>query len=139
MKRYKCHKIVEAAKIVAAERNAKGEPWRVVCDDHSTNLVASNAGITEEDKGYLVRYSDGYTSWSPTKAFEEGYSAIYEDVPGSSFAHLQLTTFDNQLLVVADYHPTVLLKQAKSKAYERGIYIAMFEGALSAIHDRYKD
>lgn len=26
------------------------------------------------DPGYYVRYVDGYESWSPTKAFDEGYS-----------------------------------------------------------------
>lgn len=28
----------------------------------------------EQGNGYLVRYKDGYMSWSPTKAFEEAYS-----------------------------------------------------------------
>jgi len=28
------------------------------------------------DMGYLVIYSDGYMSWSPTKAFEEGNTRI---------------------------------------------------------------
>ncbi len=27
-----------------------------------------------EDCGYLVVYTDGYRSWSPTTAFEEGYT-----------------------------------------------------------------
>ena len=27
----------------------------------------------EDEHGYLVQYPDGYTSWSPTKAFEEAY------------------------------------------------------------------
>ncbi|PYX85030.1 MAG: hypothetical protein DMG70_05000 [Acidobacteria bacterium] len=26
--------------------------------------------------GYLVQYEDGYLSWSPAKAFEEGYTRI---------------------------------------------------------------
>lgn len=28
------------------------------------------------DEGYLVRYSDGYISWSPKKQFEEAYSKV---------------------------------------------------------------
>lgn len=28
------------------------------------------------DEGYIVKYSDGYVSWSPKKAFEEAYSKI---------------------------------------------------------------
>ena len=27
----------------------------------------------EDEPGYLVKYPDGYTSWSPAKAFEEAY------------------------------------------------------------------
>ena len=26
--------------------------------------------------GYYLRYEDGYESWSPAKAFEDGYSLI---------------------------------------------------------------
>lgn len=29
-----------------------------------------------DDTGYYVRYADGYESWSPTKAFEEGYKPV---------------------------------------------------------------
>lgn len=29
-----------------------------------------------EDPGYWVRYEDGYTSWSPTEAFESGYTRV---------------------------------------------------------------
>lgn len=28
----------------------------------------------EDEPGYLVRYADGYTSWSPKKAFEDAYN-----------------------------------------------------------------
>lgn len=28
------------------------------------------------DEGYIVKYSDGYVSWSPKQAFEEAYSKI---------------------------------------------------------------
>ena len=30
-------------------------------------------GEDPEDEGYLVKYSDGYESWSPKKQFEEAY------------------------------------------------------------------
>ena len=29
-----------------------------------------------DDLGYLVRYPDGYVSWSPTGAFEDGYDLL---------------------------------------------------------------
>ena len=34
------------------------------------------------DEGYLVKYSDGYESWSPKKVFEEAYRSFDE---GMSF------------------------------------------------------
>lgn len=31
---------------------------------------------SQDDLGYFIRYADGFTSWSPTKAFEDGYTSI---------------------------------------------------------------
>ncbi len=30
---------------------------------------------------YLVQYDDGYLSWSPAQAFEDGYTRIYHPTP----------------------------------------------------------
>lgn len=75
MQRYQCHKIVEATKVEAAERLEDGA-WRCVCDDNGIYTLPAHNKITEDDPGYVVRYSDGYTSWSPAKAFEDGYTLI---------------------------------------------------------------
>lgn len=77
MKRYQCHKVVKAAKITAVERELMRRA-KVTCDDGETyDLTGDNAGRPQEkDLGYLVLYDDGYLSWSPTKAFEEGYTEI---------------------------------------------------------------
>lgn len=84
--RYRCHKEVWALKIkdVTYDRlPLEGEP-------------RGNATITPEDEGYapitmdekwamktrpqpggyLVFYQDGYTSYSPAEAFEDGYTRI---------------------------------------------------------------
>ncbi len=37
------------------------------------------ANENPEDEGYLVKYNDGYISWSPKKQFEESYSTIGEN------------------------------------------------------------
>ena len=29
--------------------------------------------------GYYVRYPDGYESWSPAEAFEDGYTLVEDD------------------------------------------------------------
>jgi hypothetical protein len=76
MPRYRCHKEVCALQIKA------------VAIDLST-LVFSDPGFapitltpewlrkhSPQPGGYYVVYSDGYTSYSPQKAFEEGYTRL---------------------------------------------------------------
>ena len=36
----------------------------------------SRCNAIKGDAGYLVQYEDGFTSWSPTKAFEDGYTLL---------------------------------------------------------------
>lgn len=87
MHRYKCHKIVEAAKI----RSAVANVIRVEGDGPNSldTVIAVPEGWqsrfrpeTPHDLGYLVRYEDGYYSWSPTQAFEDGYDRIEETDDG---------------------------------------------------------
>ncbi len=77
--RYKCHKIVAAARIekmvpipelaeVRLELTACLAPWVVDAE------WAEKHRVTEG--GYLVRYEDGYLSFSPAKAFTAGYTAL---------------------------------------------------------------
>ena len=40
---------------------------------HEAATTLGRAISGEDEKGYLVEYSDGYKSWSPAKAFEEAY------------------------------------------------------------------
>ena len=40
------------------------------------NDILTKKGEQSFDKGYFVRYTDGYTSWSPKKQFEEAYSKV---------------------------------------------------------------
>ncbi len=80
MKRYRSHKVVEAAKVARVEElgesvvlhlegGLKGE-FRVAVSFHYLSKHNPQVG------GYYVRYADGYESWSPAKAFEEGYRLI---------------------------------------------------------------
>ena len=79
MPRYKSHKTVHALKISAVE----------IHEDKSATIAPADEGFApfktdtgwgerfkgdESDPGYYVVYDDGYKSWSPSKAFEEGYS-----------------------------------------------------------------
>lgn len=78
MKKYKSHKIVEAGLIGAFTE--KG----VLFEDGSETQI-TDAEYTRIDKmidgrdGYLVRYDDGYLSWSPKDVFEAGYTEVAAD------------------------------------------------------------
>ena len=84
MPRYKCHKEVGAHKIKEIVIDDKGatitpaEPgyapfrveWAYVQKHLYDQMRANVLG------GYFVVYEDGYQSFSPAKAFEEGYTRI---------------------------------------------------------------
>lgn len=83
MKRYRSHKVVEAAVIESWYTDESGPPGterrvaqlaggeRVEVPD---DIGARGWPVLGED--YLVRYEGGYVSWSPKAAFEAGYSEI---------------------------------------------------------------
>jgi len=84
---YKCHKEVGAAKILRIERGFMDyrlrEAVRLVLIN--PEMVSGKGWVVEvseeymdkhkpEVGGYFVRYADGYQSYSPAQAFEEGYT-----------------------------------------------------------------
>lgn len=86
MPRYKCHKQVWALKI-AEVRDAASEPNTE--SDGSRIIVPADSRYAPfrvewdyvrkhkpEAGGYYVVYDDGYKSFSPAKAFEDGYTLI---------------------------------------------------------------
>lgn len=83
MPRYRSHKIVHALKIKAIQLRADGAdiypedpgyaPFEVSLD-WMTRYKADDG-----DSGYYVVYDGGYASWSPTKAFRDGYTLIDRD------------------------------------------------------------
>lgn len=97
MDRFRSHKVVEAgyvAQIHAANDDgtvdvdvyAGGDMPDVEAALETIEVPAERAPVflavdMERDAGVLIRYSDGYLSWSPTKAFEEGYAALDDGEP----------------------------------------------------------
>lgn len=63
LKNYKCHKIVKA--------EPKSKMVTVTENGHT---------YATSQEGYRVIYEDGYESWSPKKAFEDGYDLIDESI-----------------------------------------------------------
>ncbi len=88
--RYRSHKIVRALKIKAIEqapadqeRLHSGGDWMLIpqeagfapiCVPHYDYVVRHKPQVG----GYFVMYEDGYKSYSPAAAFEEGYTRIEE-------------------------------------------------------------
>jgi hypothetical protein len=76
MPRYKCHKEVRALKI----KEVLSEPriYLVFEGEFDSKEVTAEwfRKHKPESGGYFVVYSDGYESYSPAKAFEEGYAVI---------------------------------------------------------------
>lgn len=89
MPRYSCHKEVHALKIKSIvydsdiaeieERETDGSATIVPEDSGYASFKVSSQYINKhnpEAGGYFVVYKDGYQSFSPKEAFEEGYTRI---------------------------------------------------------------
>lgn len=89
MPRYKCHKEVHALRIANIEwdsdkaqpknRDSDGSAIITPADDGYGPFRVDHAYIRRHKPavgGYSVVYSDGYKSYSPAKAFEEGYTRL---------------------------------------------------------------
>jgi len=78
MPRYQCHKKVWALKIAAIEFEDNGDARVAPADAGFATFEVEYYRVkfkgSEADLGYYVVYDDGYKSWSPTVAFETGYS-----------------------------------------------------------------
>ena len=73
LKEWQCHKQVWAGRIISIDEptilvsSYNGEPITIVPEDRWWKFNAPERG------GFYVVYADGYTSYSPAKAFTEGY------------------------------------------------------------------
>lgn len=79
---YKCHKVVRAGKILATAHNPNEDAIFLDVDGVVNKWLSAPAGWLNKHNpdigGYLVAYEDGYLSYSPTAAFEAGYSLIID-------------------------------------------------------------
>lgn len=85
MPRYKCHKVVHALKIQALVNPTKpgnesdGSLIIVPAEDGFAPFRVKHEYVHKHKPiagGYYVVYEDGYASFSPAKAFEEGYTRL---------------------------------------------------------------
>lgn len=79
MPRYRCHKEVWALRIAAIDPTADGGARITPAEDGYAPFEV-DADYTSKHKpeagGYFVVYKDGYKSFSPAVAFEEGYTRV---------------------------------------------------------------
>lgn len=76
---YRCHKVVRAARITALRGNGNADMPDLVLGEIGgvvTLLPEWHEKHKPQVGGYYVLYEDGYSSFSPAKAFEEGYTRI---------------------------------------------------------------
>lgn len=90
MPKYQCHKEVHALKIAQIDHKPTPDTsGRSVQSSYGAVITPEDAGYAPFDVppeyvtkhqpeagGYYVVYADGYKSYSPAKAFEDGYSRI---------------------------------------------------------------
>jgi hypothetical protein len=83
MMRWKSHKTVEAGKIQRVHATEVGSSSVVdmveVGGRQYSVTPEMTARYVPQIGDYYVVYSDGYASFSPAKAFEEGYDLLLED------------------------------------------------------------
>ena len=84
---YVCHKVVRAAKIVSMGIGPEPGPDTPLGTRRGIRLALGGAAHVDVSQlwvtsktpqvgGYYVQYDDGYSSYSPAKAFEEGYVPV---------------------------------------------------------------
>ena len=86
MPKYRCHKEVWALQIAFLERRRlkpdqddDGAYLLTPIDAGYAPLYVSREWVRKHQPrigGYYVRYTDGYESFSPAQAFEEGYTRV---------------------------------------------------------------
>ncbi len=78
---YRSYKTVRAFKIEAVIPRGKGHAVLIPVQEDLPHVEVSEEYLIKHQPkagGYYVRYKDGYESWSPAEAFENGYTLVGE-------------------------------------------------------------
>lgn len=81
MPRYQCHKKVWALKIagISLPQNEAGDAELAFAEQGYAPMLMPRSWLDKHNPevgGYYVVYDDGYKSYSPSKAFDEGYARV---------------------------------------------------------------
>lgn len=78
--KYQCHKKVHAVKILSIGLVGEDSKQVIIpADPGYEDIPVSDEWVAKHNPkigGYYVVYEDGYASFSPAKAFEDGYTRI---------------------------------------------------------------
>lgn len=97
----------------------------------------------EDEPGYLVKYPDGYTSWSPAKAFEDAYRVsetyidrmkIEQEEVAKRYLDDRKFTFTQMFRDLSDIEKKMLLTQLnemEAYLYTLGKRISYAENAIT--------
>lgn len=88
MPKYRAHKIIQALKIDEGRITTSGTLLIPANRDYDPFIVtrAFSSKHMPGGGGYFVRYKDGYESFSPAEAFEDGYTALEDGLEEDSTA-----------------------------------------------------
>lgn len=105
--RYRCHKYVGALMIKAIIPNPRGHELHF--DDLTfVPMQVDDAWFAKHNPkagGYLVQYDNGYLSYSPAEAFEQGYTAFPKVVRICGIDCKQGGTYCNGYCIGRAEHP----------------------------------
>ncbi len=83
MQKWKCHKVVEAARIMRIDISIAGVGASLILqlDEQPGQIIqpVTREWLKKHEPdvgGYYVQYEDGYASYSPAAAFEAGYTPV---------------------------------------------------------------
>ncbi len=105
MQKYKCHKIVEAFKILRIEVVRESGMIEITGIGPDTQVYVPpewRARHKPKEGGYFVRYNDSYDSYSPAKAFEDGYNTYSEDDEDKAKGEAAMAALASGLLALLD-------------------------------------
>lgn len=93
MKKYVGTKLIEAEQMTRGEYN-KYRGWTIPADENPA------------DEGYLVKYSDGYVSWSPKGIFDTAYREYEKnELPATA---ILMNSFNYKERFKAEYYQNVI-------------------------------
>lgn len=128
MPRYKSHKTVWALKIATVELHAANGHILYPEDKRYAPFRVPDDYIQKHNPqpgGYYVLYEDGYKSFSPAKAFEEGYTAV--KVEAITQAEGAIRSLEAQIKAI-DYRDRV--RAEKDELDERITKLSTFIGSI---------